>query len=69
METNALEQSAHERDLAPLFGDLSQSEKLSEINPPLSQNKLVEMLCLHIIRNKLENILRYYFKYHNLNAK
>ena len=27
METNALEQSAHERDLAPLFGDLSQSEK------------------------------------------
>ena len=24
METNALQQSAHERDLAPLFGDLSQ---------------------------------------------
>ena len=35
METNALEQSAHERDLAPLFGDLSQSEKLSEIKLPL----------------------------------
>jgi hypothetical protein len=24
-----------ESDLAPFFGDLSQSEKLSEINPPL----------------------------------
>ena len=34
METNALDQSAHERDLAPLFGDLSQSDKLSEIKPP-----------------------------------
>ena len=28
-------QSAQESDLAPLFGDLSQSEKLSEIKPPL----------------------------------
>ena len=27
-------QSAQESDLAPLFGDLSQSEKLSEIKPP-----------------------------------
>ena len=53
METNALEQSAHERDLAPLFGDLSQSEKLSEIKPSLNQDKLVELLCLHLIRNKL----------------
>ena len=44
METNALEQSAHERDLAPLFGDLSQSEKLSEIKLPLSQNELMEIL-------------------------
>ena len=49
METNALDQSAHERDLAPLFGDLSQSEKLSEIKPPLSQNELVEILCLYRI--------------------
>ena len=29
METNTLGQSAHERDLAPLFGDFIQSEKLS----------------------------------------
>ena len=28
-------QSAQKSDLAPLFGDLSQSEKLSEIKPPL----------------------------------
>ena len=27
--------SAQESDLAPFFGDLSQSEKLSEIKPPL----------------------------------
>ena len=45
METNTLGQSAHERDLAPLFGDLSQSEKLSEIKPPLSQDKLENILC------------------------
>ena len=46
MEINTLGQSAHERDLAPLFGDLSQSEKLSEIKPPLSQNELMEILYL-----------------------
>ena len=34
------------RDLAPLFGDLSQSEKLSEIKLPLSQNELMEILYL-----------------------
>ena len=28
--------SAQESDLAPLFGDLSQNEKLSEIKPPLA---------------------------------
>jgi hypothetical protein len=44
METNALEQSAHERDLAPLYGDLSQSVKLSEIKLPLGQNELMEIL-------------------------
>ena len=54
--------------MASNFG-VNQSEKLSEIKPPLNQDKLVELLCLHIIRNKLDNILRYYFKYHNLNAK
>ena len=27
--------SAQKSDLAPIFGDLSQSEKLSEIKPPL----------------------------------
>jgi hypothetical protein len=27
---------AQESDLAPFFGDLSRSEKLSEIKPPLS---------------------------------
>ena len=47
METNTLGQYAHDRDLAPLFGDLSQSEKLSEIKPPLNQDKLVVLLCLH----------------------
>ena len=49
METNTLGQYAHERDLAPLFGDLSQSEKLSEIKPPLSRNESVEILCLYRI--------------------
>ena len=53
METNALQQSAHERDLAPLFGDLSQSEKLSEIKLPLSQSELMEILLL----KKLDDIL------------
>ena len=48
METNTLGQSVHERDLALLFGDLSQSEKLSEIKPPLSQNELMEILYLKI---------------------
>ena len=43
METNTLGQSVHERDLALLFGDLSQSEKLSEIKPPLSQHELMEL--------------------------
>ena len=28
--------SAQGRDLVPIFGDLSQSEKLSEIKPPLN---------------------------------
>ena len=32
---DALKASAQGCDLAPLFGDLSQSEKLSEIKPPL----------------------------------
>ena len=30
-------------DLAPIFGDLSQSEKLSEIKPPLAMNPKIEM--------------------------
>ena len=29
--------SAQERDLAPVFGDLSQSEKNSKIKPPLKK--------------------------------
>ena len=29
--------SAQESDLAPFFGDLNPSERLSEIEPPLSQ--------------------------------
>ena len=31
-----LDENAQRRDLAPTYGDLSQSEKLSEIKPPLS---------------------------------
>ena len=33
--------SAQESDLAPFFGDLSQSEKLSEIKPPLVLRRLL----------------------------
>jgi hypothetical protein len=34
-------QSAQESDLAALFGDVSQSEKLSEIKPPLESRSLI----------------------------
>ena len=30
------DENAQHHDLAPIYGDLSQSEKLSEIKPPLS---------------------------------
>jgi hypothetical protein len=35
--------SAQDRDLAPIFGDLSQSEKLSEIKPPLKTLQWISM--------------------------
>ena len=37
--------SNQESDLAPVFGDLSQSEKLSEIRPP---EQLSEQNCLNL---------------------
>ena len=36
-DTIHLKKDAQGRDLAPIFGDLSQSEKLSEIKPPLAR--------------------------------
>ena len=36
--------SAQRSDLAPIFEDLSQSEKLSEIKPPLHRIKNVKVL-------------------------
>ena len=36
--------NAQDTDLAPYFGDFSQSEKLSEIKPPLGDSK-VFFLC------------------------
>ena len=43
MTTFSLLQSGQESDLAPLIGDLSQSEKLSDFKPPLDRDKYVIM--------------------------
>ena len=32
-------EDTQDRDLAPIFGDLSQSEKLSDIKPPLEDDR------------------------------
>jgi hypothetical protein len=39
LSTIHLIENAQRSDLAPIFGDLSQSEKLSEIKPPLATKK------------------------------
>ena len=43
MTTFPLLQSGQKSDLAPLFGDLSQGAKLSEIKSPLDRDKYVIM--------------------------
>ena len=39
----SLVDSAQESDFAPIFGDLGQSKKLSEIKPPVVQSRLLEV--------------------------
>ena len=45
-------------DLAPFFGNLSQSEKLSEIKPPLKQMNYVVLvgLCYQKSKIQMENV-------------
>ena len=37
---STIQQKAQNNDLAPLFGDFSQCEKLSEIKPPLGKPQM-----------------------------